>query len=535
MKRILLILSMLFWVCASGQDDRFFIRTHHEVNLKLHVQDSTVTYLGDDAVLKKLFSKYKVKVFRKGFKYAQRDKLKRTFFGIANTTAFRKELVQQRPELFEYSESVDAQSLRVYEPNDYGLTATVANTHSQEAFLLDYYDYLGVPQAWYYTTGSRDVIIGISDAKIDPDDIEFRGKTKIIRPSKDVKGHGMSVAATAAAQGDNGYGIPGVCYDCSVYATTYGDFRSFNQLLELSRLGAKVINCSWGSTRYYDTAQEVINELRDNGTVIVSVPHNTKFSKSKGNKIYYPGGYEHVISVGAIQHRFDSPLESLDIEKKNGKYYAKNVKNTVARTGGFRNNDPKDSFFLYPSSTSNMDQTVDIMAPGNFIIRYGRLGKLEEGESLYNEFSATSPAAPLVTGTIGLMFSLNPCLSVDEVNSIIKLSATNIDSIPANKPYKNYYGAGALHTGRAVKMVHDMLDPSVYTTIQNQDFSRWDFKLEAAEKIKIRQQRFTDSSRVHFTARQQILIKEETLLLPSHNGAVMLDINNTATYDCKKD
>ena len=180
-----------------------------------------------------------------------------------------------------------------------------------------------------------------------------------------------------------------------------------------------------------------------------------------------------------------------------------------------------------------MDRTVDIMAPGNFVFRYGRLGKLEEGESLYNQFSATSPAAPLVTGTIGLMFSLNPCLSVDEVNSIIKLSATNIDYISGNLPFKGNYGAGALHTGRAVKMVHDMLETNEYTMIENQDFTRWNFSLDAAKKIKIRNQRITDSSRVHFTAKREIFIERETVILPSEKGSIFLEVNPKAEYSCK--
>lgn len=534
MKRSLLLFFILITSLGFAQNDRFYIRTVSEsIEIPVITKDSVVTYTGTDAGLKKLFSEHRVKVFRKGFKYASRDKLKRSYFVIAETPKFQQELLMKKKDLFEFGESIDQKALQIFEPNDYGLTSTTAKTTSNESFFLDYYDFLGVPQAWYYTTGSRDIIVGISDAKVDPQDIEFKGKTKIIRSSGDVKGHGMSVAATAAAHGNNGYGIPGICYDCSIYTTNYGDFRQFRQLLELSRAGARVINCSWGSPRYYDTAQEVINEMRDNGTVIVSVPHNTKFSQSQGKKIYYPGGYEHVISVGAIQHRFEDPKESMAIEEKTGKYYAENVKNTVARTGRFKQNDPDDEFILFASSTSNMDPTVDIMAPGNFVFRYGRLGKLEEGESLYNQFSATSPAAPLVTGTIGLMFSLNPCLSVDEVNSIIKLSATNIDHIPGNKPYKGNYGAGSLHTGRAVKMVYDMLQKDGYVMIENQNFSRWNFKLDAPYSLKMQNQRFTDSSTVHFTAQREILIEKETVFLPSEKGSVFLEVNPKAEYSCK--
>ena len=78
---------------------------------------------------------------------------------------------------------------------------------------------------------------------------------KIFHKSNLAKGHGYSVAASAAGQGDNGYGFTGVCYDCSVYGTYYGRVRDLSELIELSEAGADVINCSWGTTKYYQTAK----------------------------------------------------------------------------------------------------------------------------------------------------------------------------------------------------------------------------------------------------------------------------------------
>lgn len=513
---------------CNGQEDRFYIRAHNaSIEIPTKTLDSVVSYVGRDIRLKRLFKTHHVKVFRRGFKYAQGDKLKRTFFVIADSPSFQQSLLAEVSDLFEFGESLAKEKLKIYEPNDYGTTSTTGKNTGVQAF-LDYYDFLGVPQAWYYTTGSRDVIIGISDGTVNLKDPEFAGKTTQFKKSKYAKGHGVSVAATAAAQGDNGYGIPGVCYDCSIYTTSYGDFKFFNQLLELSRAGAKVINCSWGSTNYYETAQAAINELRDNGTVIVSVPHNEAFSKTKGQRFRYPGAYEHVISVGSIQHRYDNPRDNI-LQEESGKYYAASVKYHLGRTGGFSNDDPKKgTYSLYTSSTNNLDATVDIVAPGNFIFRYGAFK--EDGGISYNPFAATSPAAPLVSGTIGLMFSLNPNLSVDEVNSIIKLTATNIDHITANKPFTGMYGAGSLHTGRAVKFTHDMLSLNDYAVIENQHFTRWNFKLDAVQKIKFKNQIFEKDARVNFTAVDEILILEETSFLPSQEGSILLTIAPLKSY-----
>ncbi len=525
----LVIVFLSFCSLAQAQEDRFYIRTlSSSIEVPVSQKDSIVSYLGSNPTLQRLFKTHKVKIFRKGFKYASRDKLRRTYFVIAEDHRFQEALLSEASDVFEFGESLEKEQLKIYEPNDYGITSTLGKNLGAQAF-LDYYDFLGVPQAWYYTTGSKDIIIGISDGTVDPEDPEFKGKTTQFKSTSYAKGHGMSIAATAAAQGDNGYGIAGVCYDCSIYSTSYGDFKFFNQLLELSRAGAKVINCSWGSTKYYETAQEAINELRDNGTVIVSVPHNEAFSKTKGLKPRYPGAYEHVINVGSVQHRFNSPQESLKIEEKSGLYYGESVKYHLGRTGGFSGNDPENGAYkIYTSSTNNLDSSVDIVAPGNFIFRYSEFEK--DGSIVYNPFAATSPAAPLVTGTIGLMFSLNPHLSVDEVNSIIKLTATNISYIPANAPFYGMYGAGSLHTGRAVKFTHDMLNENEYATVENQHFKRWNFNLHAAHKIRIQHQIFEQDAVVSFNAKDEILIQEETVFLPSIDGSILLTVDPTHEY-----
>lgn len=521
---------LLFSLQTFGQEDRFYIRAVSEdIVVPVTAKDSVVTYVGDDVRLKEIFNKHHVKVFRKNFKYAERSTLKRTFFAIATTPAFKKELLEEAGDLFEFGESLDPQKLKIYEPNDYGATSTTGKAMGMGAN-HSYLDFLGVPQAWYYTTGNPEVIIGISDGYVDPEDPEFKGRLTVIQKSPLSKGHGFGVTAIAAASGDNGYGTTGICYNCNIYTTTYGNFSKLDQLLELGRKGAKVINCSWGLAKYYETAQEAINELRDMGTVVVSVPHNIAYSKTKGNRNYYPGAYEHVISVGTVQHTYDNVEDGLKVEEKNGKWYAEKQAYHLARNGGFKNNNPKEEIKLYLSSANNLDQYVDIVAPGTDIVRY--YPYVETKDATQTTYNHTSPAAPLVTGTIGLMFSLNPCLSVDEINTLIKLSATNIDHIKPNKPLEGKYGAGALHTGRAVKMTHDMLTEKDTLLLENQGFTRWNFKLDAPHNIYITKEQFRDSARVDFTAKRQIFLGPDTVLLPDQKGSIHLKIDAEAMYNC---
>ncbi|SRX74801.1 S8 family peptidase [Aequorivita antarctica] len=487
-------------------------------------------YSGNDARLKAALKNYKIKIFKKTWKHAKKQNLKKTFFVVADNEALMTDLLQNMSHLFEFGELIADEDKKIFEPNDYGLTSTIGENLGAQVN-LDYLDFLEVPKAWYYTTGSRDIVIGISDGSIEPDDKEFEGKSKIVRKSLLVNGHGFSVAETAAGQGDNGYGIPGVCYDCSIYATNYRHLNTLEQLVELSKMGVKVINCSWGISRYYETAQAAIYEMMDNGTVVVAVGHNIAFSKSDGKKIYYPGGYDKVIAVSSASHRYEHFSENIQYLKDKEIYYIKDIRNYVGQTGGFKNNDTTQTPSLYPISISNLNTSIDIVAPGTGLFRYGKLKLDNKVET--TQFNQTSSVAPLVTGTIGLMFSLYPCLPAEEVESIIKFTSTNIDDVEPNKPYAGLYGSGMLNTGRAVKMVFDMFAEKERVKIENQRFSRWDFKLTAISEVLMQNQEFTEDSNLELTSRKRITIAKNTVLKPNAKGKIHLKIDPSLKKECE--
>ncbi len=516
---------------AQESDSWFYFRAHDTIfNPPFEQRGEHLVYTGNDADLKQILEDYKIKTFKKTWRNAKRENLKKTFFVIADKPSLKKDLLEKASHLFEYGERIAEEDKKIFEPNDYGLTSTIGENIGAQVN-LDYYDFLGVPEAWYYTTGSRDVIIGISDGTIDTLDIEFAGKSKIIRSSQLVDGHGYSVAATAAAQGNNGYGIPGICYDCSIYSTHYSNWDTLEQLVELSRLGAKVINCSWGITRYYQTAQDAIYEMLENGTVVVAIGHNLPFLESQGNVYYYPASYDGVIAVSSASHRYADYRENINIEMPKNLYYIENIRYYVGRTGGFKDNDTTQLPHLYPISIKNLNDEIDIVAPSVGIFRYGELALNDRVD--VSEFNQTSGVAPLVTGTIGLMFSLYPCLPADEVETIIKLTSTNIDAIEANKPYKGMYGAGMLHTGRAVKMVHDMYSENEVVTVENQRFERWDFKLTSHAAVQIQNQEFTDKAKLNLVSKKKIVIRENTLLKPNDEGGITLKIEPGLEKECE--
>ncbi len=489
-----------------------------------------LSYSGNDARLKAALKNYKIKIFKKTWKHAKKQNLKKTFFVVADKEALITDLLQNTSHLFEFGEMIAEEDKKIFEPNDYGLTSTIGDNLGAQVN-LDYLDVLEVPKAWYYTTGSRDIIVGISDGSIKANDKEFAGKTKEIQPSFLAKGHGFSVAESAAGQGDNGYGIPGVCYDCSIYSTNYSHLNTLEQLVELSKMGVKVINCSWGTSKYYETAQQAVYEMMDNGTVVVAIGHNPDFTKTKGKVLYYPASYDKVIAVSSASHRYEHFSENIHYLEKEKIYYVENVRYFVGRTAGFKNNDTLQTPFIYPVSIRNINRAIDIVAPSVGIFRYGELAL--NGFEDVSQFNQTSGVAPLVTGTIGLMFSLYSCLSAEEVESIIKFTSTNIDDVEPNNPYAGMYGSGMLNTGRAVKMVFDMFAEKEPVKIENQRFSRWDFKLTSISEVIMKNQQFTEKSTLELTSKKQIVISENTILKPNKKGKIHLKIDPSLKKECE--
>ena len=492
--------------------------------------DNLLVYDGEDEKLKSVLSSYSIFEFKKTFRNANKINLKKTFFIVSDNKGLLKDLLKNTSHLFEFGEQISEEDKRIFEPNDYGLTSTIGDNIGLPAN-LDYLDFLGLPEAWYYTTGSKDITIGISDAAVDMNDLDFKDKVKTIRRASYSKGHGSAVASIAAGQGDNGHGVPGICYDCNINATSYGDFKYLGQLLELSRSGVKVINCSWVGSKYYQIAQDAIDEMFDNGTIIVAAAGNTNWNKTKGKKLTYPASYNHVIAISSVMHRYDSVYENILIAEK-GDPYGENIKGFVGRTVGFKDHDTTKTYRIYPQSVRVLNTEIDLLGPSVGLVRYSKF--ISDSIIVYNEMSPTSPVAPLITGSIGLMFSLYPCLAVDEVESILKFTSINIDHIEANKPYSGHYGAGILQTGKAVKMVYDMLSENETTIIENQNFTRWDFKLTALSKeVILQNQTFADDATLNLTAKNRIVIGENTVLKPNANGKIILKIDPTLEKECE--
>ena len=281
------------------------------------------------------------------------------------------------------------------QPNDYNL-----------AFATDYaLDLINAKGAWEISKGDSSIVIAISDANFKITNQELVGKIQYIEPNLTNPNiaHGTQVAITAAGKTDNNYGKSSIGWNSGLKLYSMG----YNQILQASYDGAKVINMSWASGCSLNSyCQTVIDEIYKNGTILVASAGNGNTCGTP-DRLVYPSAYNHVISVTSIGSNDNHEYLS------NGTVFS-----------------------------HQHNATVDISAPGYGIPVIGPNGGA-------NCVYGTSFAAPYVTGTIALMLEVNPCLTSEQIETILKESSTNIDD--KNPSYIGLLGAGRLNAGEALR------------------------------------------------------------------------------------
>jgi serine protease len=234
------------------------------------------------------------------------------------------------------------------------------------------------------------------------------GRTPDNDPDPARESHGTEMAGIAGAIGDNGRGTVGVAFGARLMSLKITNepesqfegpdlFNTHEGILYAAKMGADVINCSWGDLGRMRSEQEVIDAaVKTYGAVIVASAGN-----SSNNKLFYPASYDGVLSVGAVE-----------------------------------NGDGKANF-------SNYNYRVDLSAPGTFIYAPD-LG------SRYRYGQGTSHAAAVVSGAAALVRSKYPALSPAQVVELLR--ATTDDNNALLGEY-----AGKLGTGR-LNVLNSMID-----------------------------------------------------------------------------
>ena len=262
--------------------------------------------------------------------------------------------------------------------------------------------------------------------------------------------HGTNCASVAAAEG-NEIGTVGICPWCGIYPVTFmeggmgtAESSSDEKLMEVYEKYTAdpeivAINCSFGPMAGAD-APATDGEI-DSHKLFMEKGRN-----GKGGVIVYASGNDGI----------DAGYTEILSYEFNMKRDGKDVSGKVVSVGASSAWDTRVTY-------SNYGDMLDIVAPSLSIqpmigIAAGYLtgyGDMLDDNNYTNQFNGTSSSAPVITGAFGVIFSVNPDLTLEKAVEILHKSADKVN--PETGFYdKNghsvKYGYGRLNLLKAVRL-----------------------------------------------------------------------------------
>jgi len=266
---------------------------------------------------------------------------------------------------------------------------------------------IGLPDAWNLSQGNRDLVVAIIDDGFDLTHKEFEGKiykpfnattrNSIVNTGQNLY-HGTHVAGLAIANANNYFGISGAAPNCKLMPIQVGDYFGRMSTMSIS-IGI----------------QYAIN----NGANVVNLSLGQKFPK-----------FLKYLPVELQKQYIHSSQEDIDVEKVWNRIfnyaYAKNV--TIILAAG------NDDVLIELDPMHRSDKTI-IVSASDFnngkasFSNYGYNSTISApGVSIFSSIprqnfdflDGTSMAAPIVTGCIALLKSVNPSLSFNQLVDLIQ-------------------------------------------------------------------------------------------------------------------
>jgi subtilisin family serine protease len=270
-----------------------------------------------------------------------------------------------------------------------------------------------VPGAWKTTIGSPSVVIAVIDSGFDlahPDlagvpVVSPRNETWNTTDVTDQDGHGTLVAGTIFARTNDATGIAGIAPGVTLMPIKVldgdgsGFFSDVLDAVDWARThGANIINLSLGALLTPDQValfQPTFTVARAAGLLIVAAAGNTGIGTRS-----YPASLDGVVSVAAV--------------------------------------DASDT----RADWSTFNSAVDLSAPGVDILSTSAFDP--HG---YESVSGTSFSSPIVAGIAALVWSARPTLTVNQLEAVLRTSATDLGA-PGRD---NLYGSGRVDAAAALR------------------------------------------------------------------------------------
>lgn len=264
-------------------------------------------------------------------------------------------------------------------------------------------------QAWSIVSSNPTIIIATLDSGCSPHP-ELAGR---ILPGRNIplnttdtvdvcSGHGTHVAGILAAQGNNGAGIAGLCWDAKILPVVVvnpcSGLESYvaDGLTWAVDADADIINMSLQYTLGSDYLYTAVQYAALQGVPMIAATGNSNAA------VAWPAKWAETIAVAA-SNRFDARWTS-----------------------------------------SNFGPEVDVTAPGESVYSLGLGGG-------YGIRTGTSMATPHVTGTVALMLAMYPNMSATAIRTALMATARDIGTAG----FDSYTGSGVIDAAAAVALARD--------------------------------------------------------------------------------
>jgi serine protease len=316
-----------------------------------------------------------------------------------------------------------------------------------------HYPLINLPAAWDLTTGNASVKVAVIDTGVLLAHPDLQGQLAggfdfIASASNALDGggidanpddpgdggglspssyHGTHVAGTIGAKTQNAYGVAGVAWNVTLVPLRVLGLNGGTDfdVLQAVRYAAglpnnsgttdkvDVINLSLGGSGFSQTAQNVFEQARNAGVIVVAAAGNQASSA-----LVYPASYEGVVSVSAV-----------DLRTQQAFYSSFGPAVDVAAPGG----------------DTSSDRNGDGYGDGVLSTRK------EEESGLFNFtfLQGTSMAAPHVAGVAALMKAVKPTLSPDEFDTLLAGGSLTNDLGAAGRD--DVFGHGLIDARKAVE------------------------------------------------------------------------------------
>ena len=554
MKKILVTIVFIWSTISFSQEKKYFYTEISDLNLIPKIVkniNGTVTLTSNNPSLNQIFSKYIIYNFEYLAPDALESSLRKTFSIECNDIKLMNDLYSNFSNIFIKVEQYQEKEI-LYTPNDFlpplspnGVIYSPSGStpYNNEIVETRHLDVIRAKEAWDITHGSPNTIIGINDngaVFTNHEDLI----NKVVYNTSNPLGHTFHATAVAgfiASKTDNGLGVSSIGFDCKVAA---------GGINEVIQQGAKVVNLSWGSPYVQQpggldvpsiTEQNYYTDLNNQGIVLIAAAGNgvggnasVDFLNSNGlainaenfsNVKHFPASYKNVIAVSTVGNWSQPNTTIIPFDNWIDVHKIRKIIPTLTYRGSTIPVAENEIF-------NQHNDSIDIVVPAYRLPVIGNYAtNAYEDTFYYFGHSGTSFSAPIVSGTVGLMFSVNDCLKPKEVESILKLTAVDIENMLENQEFTGRLGAGRLDAFKAVEMANEMAKPYGQVNVTNRLLYRnWFYKLETAPfEIKMSNNLITEGAKVKFIARDNIEILSGDY--QPNIGYVELYISNN-TFNC---